>query len=76
MSRLLRLRLLLRRRPGVSLDIGDGVGDHLLRHEQADVLGAPVDDVGAEGENVLVRDLELLLLCVIICCGGVAFFVF
>lgn len=40
----------------------DGIGHHLLRHEKAYVLGAPVDDVRAEGEDVLVRDLELLFL--------------
>lgn len=60
--------------------MSDGVGDYLLRHEEADVLGAPVDDVRAEGKDVLVRDLELLLLFSVCCpffwlifvfiCGG------
>lgn len=46
----------------VDIRIGNGVGDDLLRHEQAHVFGAPVDHVRAEGEDILVRNLELLLL--------------
>ena len=44
------------------LEVGDGVSHHLPSHEEAGVLGAPVDGVRAEGEDLLLCNLELLLL--------------